>query len=106
MANPPLRHCGPPAGLRPPGAAPDAGTPAPSAGDRRQTRAAGRPDLLTDAHADQWAVLRPGPVVVLHPPPVQQLMEDEPGVRAALTDAAVGDGVAVLVDTCLPVERA
>src|SRR3954451_18551098 len=57
-----------------------------------------------DRDADQRAVLGPRAVVVLHVLLVEDLVQHEPGVRAALTDAAVGDRVLGLVETCVAVE--
>src|SRR5690349_11436322 len=51
-----------------------------------------------DRHADQRAVLGPGAVVVLHVAVAEQLVQGEPGVRGALTDAAVGDRRLRVVD--------
>ena len=57
-----------------------------------------------DGHADQRAVLGPGAVVVLDVLLAEQLLQHEPGVRRALADAAVGDGVLAPVDAGLGVE--
>src|ERR1700722_2650548 len=51
-----------------------------------------------DRHANQGAVLGPRPVVVLHVRQAQDLVQDEPGVRRALADPAVRDGVLAEVD--------
>src|ERR687893_2333302 len=59
---------------------------------------------LLDRHADERAVLGPGTVVVLDVLVAEQLAQDEPGVRGALADPAVGDGVLRGVQTGLGVE--
>ena len=55
----------------------------------------GLPGLVADGdrHADQRAVLGPRTVVVLHVRLVEDLVQHEPGVRGALADPAVRDGV-------------
>src|SRR5260370_35454098 len=45
--------------------------------------------LFLDRHADQGAPLRPGAVVVAHFGVTKQVVKREPGMTAALTDAAV-----------------
>src|SRR6202012_3067007 len=72
-------------------------TPAPRPPVRRSRRrpgwrrSSGLPPL--NRHAHPRAVLGPGAVVVLHVRLLQDLVQHEPGVRGALTDPAVGDGV-------------
>src|ERR1700712_2132414 len=57
-----------------------------------------------DRDADEGPVLGPGAVVVLHVLMAEDLVQHEPGVRAALADAAVGDGVLGLVEAGVAVE--
>src|SRR6476659_9728450 len=57
-----------------------------------------------DRDAHEGAVLGPGAVVVLDVLLAQQLLEHEPGVRGALADAAVGDGVLAAVQSGLAVD--
>src|SRR3954451_8021771 len=57
-----------------------------------------------DRGAHQGAVFRPTAVVVLDVPVSQQLLQHEPGVRRALTDAAVGDGLLLAVQAGLGVQ--
>src|SRR3990170_7787574 len=66
----------------------------------------GLPRLVAESnrHADERAVLGPGAVVVLHVLLAEQLLEHEPGVRGALADAAVRDGVLAPVDAGLGVD--
>src|SRR3990172_2133494 len=52
--------------------------------------------LALDRLADHAAPLRPGAVVVADLRVAEQVLQDEPGVRGALADAAVGDGRLVL----------
>src|SRR6185503_2107491 len=66
-------------------ASPPAGVPFPPAHD------AARPLALLDRHSDEAAPLGPGAVVVADPLVTQQVTQHEPGVRAALADAAIGD---------------
>src|SRR6267378_5418159 len=47
--------------------------------------------LVDDGRADKVAPFGPGAVVVADLAEAEQILEDEPGVRAALADAAVGD---------------
>src|SRR5229473_4232883 len=47
--------------------------------------------FVDDGGADEVAPFGPRAVVVADPAEAQQILEDEPGVRAALADAAVGD---------------
>ena len=47
--------------------------------------------FVDDGGADEVAPLGPGAVVVADLVEAQQILEDEPGVRTALADAAVGD---------------
>ena len=63
-------------------------------------------DLLLDGHADQAAVFRPGAVVVADPLEAEQLVEHEPGVAGALSDAAVRDHVAIRRDPLGAIELA
>src|SRR3990172_4400945 len=60
--------------------------------------------LALDRLADHAAPLRPGAVVVADLRVAEQVLQDEPGVRGALADAAVGDGWLVLRDPGAPVE--
>src|SRR3970040_2985121 len=62
------------------------------------------PRLALDRLADHAAPLRPGAVVVADLRVAEQVLQDEPGVRGALADAAVGDGRRVLRDAGAPVE--
>src|SRR3970040_1216029 len=62
------------------------------------------PRLALDRLADHAAPLRPGAVVVADLRIAEQVLEDEPGVRGALADAAVGDGGLVLGDAGAAVE--
>src|SRR3990172_11453836 len=62
------------------------------------------PRLALDRLADHAAPLRPGAVVVEDLRVAEQVLQDEPGVRGALADAAVGDGRLVLRDAGGPVE--
>src|SRR5215470_11859568 len=50
-----------------------------------------------DRYADQRPVLGPGTVVVLDIGQPEQLVQGEPGMRGALADPAVRDGVLALV---------
>src|SRR5438445_5447567 len=54
--------------------------------------------LSLDRHPHEGAVLRPGAVVVLDVGAAEQLVEHEPGMGRALTDAAVGDHLRVVRD--------
>src|SRR5260370_2639251 len=47
--------------------------------------------FVDDWRADKVAPFGPGAVVVADLAEAEQILEDEPGVRAALADAAVGD---------------
>ncbi len=47
--------------------------------------------FVDDGGADEVAPFGPRAVVVADPAEAQQILEDEPGVRAALADAAVSD---------------
>src|SRR3990172_9519366 len=60
--------------------------------------------LALDRLADHAAPLRPGAVVVADLRVAEQVLQDEPGVRGALADAAVGDGGLVLHDAGAPVK--
>src|SRR3972149_12209604 len=60
--------------------------------------------LSLDRLADHAAPLRPGAVVVADLRVAEQVLQDEPGVRRALADAAIGDGRLVLGDAGAPVE--
>ncbi len=81
---------------------------------RRPPRPTGLPSSLRtsgtspqlDRHADERAVLGPRAVVVLDVRLVEDLVQHEPGVRRALADAAVGDGVLAEVDARVAVQRA
>src|ERR1700728_4487365 len=66
---------------------------------------AARSRAALDRHADQGAVLGPRAVVVLDVRLAEQLVQHEPGVRRALADAAVGDGVLAEVHARAAVER-
>jgi len=72
---------------------------APAGGTARRSCA-----VLADRGADERPVLGPRAVVTLHVRLVEQLVQHEPGVRAAFTDPAVGDGVLAEVDAGLLVE--
>src|SRR3954468_9596731 len=62
---------------------------------------------LLDRHVDEVAPLGPRAVVVLDVALPEQLVQDEPGVRRALADPAVGDDrVAVLDDSLALIELA
>src|SRR5690606_30994401 len=58
-----------------------------------------------DGYADQGAVLGPRAVVVLDVGVAEQLAQDKPGVRRALTDAAVRDRGLAAVETGRGVQR-
>src|SRR3954468_8596056 len=75
--------CRPPAGRR---RAPPARWPAGTDGAHSR-----RLDVLLDRHVDEVAPLGPRAVVVLDVVAAQELVQDEPAVRRALADAAVGD---------------
>src|SRR3990170_6916146 len=60
--------------------------------------------LLLDGHVDHAAPLGPGAVVVADLGVSQQVLEDEPGVGGALTDAAVGDDLLVGGDALALIE--
>ena len=57
-----------------------------------------------DWRAHQVAPLGPRTVVVLHVFKTEQIFQDEPGVRAAFADAAIGDHFLGAVNTLLAVE--
>src|SRR4051794_38774034 len=59
---------------------------------------------LLDGDADEGAVLGPRAVVVLDVRVAEQLVQREPGVARALADAAVGDGVAAVVQPLADVQ--
>src|SRR5690349_21304395 len=59
---------------------------------------------LLDRDADERAVLGPRAVVVLHVLVAEQLVQREPGVARPLADAAVGDGLAAVIQAGLGVE--
>src|SRR3954451_24648295 len=63
-------------------------------------------DVLLDRDANQRAVLRPRTVVVLHVRMPEQFVQREPGVAGPLTDAAVRDGVAAVVESFAGVQLA
>src|SRR5258708_16822970 len=52
-----------------------------------------RTSLSLNGSADQAAPLGPGAVVVAHIRVTEQVVQREPGVAAAFTDAAVGDDI-------------
>ena len=88
-------------GRRPPDLGRDGAHP------RRAAGAAAGLDVLLDRDVDQVAPLGPGAVVVLDVVLAEQLVQDEPGVRGALADPAVGDHrLAVLEHAGLGVELA
>src|ERR1700691_464434 len=60
-------------------------------------------DFLFDGSAHQVAPLGPGTVVILHVAEAEQILQHEPGVRAALADAAVGDHFFRAVNSLLAV---
>src|SRR3972149_1244714 len=60
--------------------------------------------LSLNGLADHAAPLRPGAVVVADLRVAEQVLQDEPGVRGALADSAVGDGGLVLRDSGAAVE--
>src|SRR5690606_7480942 len=59
---------------------------------------------IFDRHADHAAPLGPGTVVVAHVRKAQKLPQDEPAVRGALADPAVGDDLLVRGDAFLGVQ--
>src|SRR6266446_814428 len=59
-----------------------------SSGGQRWLRGAG---FIDDRRADQVAPLGPGAVIVADLVEAEEVLENEPGVRTALADAAVGD---------------
>src|SRR6185437_8724966 len=70
----------------------------------RDTSASRGGRFLLDGGADQVAPFGPRTVVVLHVVIAQQIFQHEPGVGAALSDAAVGDYFAVAVHAFAAVE--
>src|SRR5271156_3017803 len=60
-------------------------------------------DFFLDRGADEIAPLGPGTVVILHVAEAQQILQHEPGVRAAFADAAVGDHFFRAVNSLLAV---
>src|SRR3954470_19885709 len=62
--------------------------------------------VLLDRHVDEVAPLRPRAVVVAHVALAEELVEDEPRVRRALADAAVGDDRIAAEDALAAVELA
>ena len=75
----------------------------PVAEDWELFRGRGR-DFLLDGRANQVSPLGPGAVVVADVLDAHEVFEDKPGVRAALTDAAVCDDFAVAADAFRAVE--
>src|SRR5215472_9559614 len=63
-----------------------------------------RERLFLDWNTDRAAPLRPGAVVVADVGVAEELVENEPGVSGALTDAAVGDHFAVTGDSLAGVD--
>src|SRR5580692_4772986 len=61
-------------------------------------------DFLLDWRANQVSPFCPRSVVVAHVLDAHEVLEDEPGVRAALTDPAVGDDLAVAADAFCAVQ--
>ncbi|CDZ90897.1 hypothetical protein RHRU231_770018 [Rhodococcus ruber] len=61
-------------------------------------------NLQLDRGSDERAVFDPAAVVVLDVVLAEDLLQHEPGVARALTDPAVGDGLAAVVETLGPVE--
>src|SRR2546425_2128808 len=59
---------------------------------------------LLDRHSDEASPLRPRSVVITHALVAEQVLEHEPGVRTALADAAVRDGLAFPVDALTAVD--
>src|SRR5579885_1092353 len=82
--------------------------PPPTAADHGSKRgvagALSGPALLLDRHADHVAPLGPAAVVVADVGVAQQLVQHEPGMAAALADAAVGDDVLVRRDPLAAVQ--
>src|SRR5687767_12229939 len=62
-------------------------------------------ELALDGEADHGAPLGPGAVVVLDLGVAQELLQREPGVAAALPDAAVGDHFLVRSDALALIQR-
>src|SRR3954471_3761228 len=62
--------------------------------------------VLLDRHVDEVAPLRPRAVVVAHVVLAEQLVQDEPRVRRALADAAVGDDRLATQDALAAIEVA
>src|SRR5438477_8977087 len=60
--------------------------------------------IALDRCPDEAAVFRPAPVVVPDLLVTEQVLEDEPGVRAALADPAVRDGLGRSVEALLAVD--
>src|SRR5580692_4492068 len=56
-----------------------------------------------DRGANEVAPLGPGTVVILHVAKAEQILQHEPGVRAAFADAAVGDHFFRAVNSLLAV---
>src|SRR5258708_18917445 len=59
-----------------------------------------------DRRADQAAVFGPAAVVVADLLVTEEVLQDEPGVRAALADPAIRDGLLRAVEALGPVDRA
>src|SRR5437762_12867572 len=59
-----------------------------------------------DRHTDEGAPFRPRAVVVPDTLVAEQVLQDEPGVRAPLADPAVGDRLAPRIDALAAVDRA
>src|SRR5713226_5332701 len=60
--------------------------------------------LPLDRRPDQAPPLGPGPVVIPHVRVSEQVLQNEPGVRRALADPAVGDHLLVRRDALAPIE--
>src|SRR5690242_17502675 len=63
-------------------------------------------DVLLDGNAHERAVLGPGSVVVLDVLVPEQLVQCEPRVAGPLTDAAVRNRVAAVIEAGIAVQRA
>src|SRR5215467_7626998 len=76
-------------------------TVSPSSGGNAGLRGA---RFIHDGSADEVAPLGPGAVIVANLVEAEQILEREPRVRAALTDAAVGDDFARTADALIAIE--